>query len=745
MEHIISSGVLNVTISDHLPVFLIKKKQKIKTTFTYTRGRTYVNYRKDDFQADIKNHPGWIDFWLLEENKPDEMWDMVLEIITETANSHCPFTNMKLREDTPEWINKDMISEINLKDSLQNRAKRLDTPESWETFRKKKNEVKKLLSTAKENYVKGKLNELEGNPRKFWRTLNDISGLGKNEKGRKCSKLTDENGNTYEKQDAAEFLNNFYANVGPNLAEKHNNKWVKEDCKINVSSSFTFQWVNENEVKRLIKEIDITKSSAIEGLSTRLIKDAFEVLTFELAYIYNSCLCYGIFPKAWGLSKITPIPKTKTPSTKPTDWRPISQICIAGKLLEKIIHNQLYHYLDVNNILSENQYGFRKGLSTSIAIFNVLKKLYDNWNDKNFSGCIFIDFSKAFDTIDHEILTAKFELYGLDKTSQKFMFEYMSYRKHCTTVEGHTSSNTPVTYGTAQGSILGPLIFILYVNDMFSSINQENSMFMYADDTLILTKSDDITEVTAKAEKALENVLYWCELNKLSINYQKTKYMIVKHTKSSSDPSIVLNGSKITTVNQYEYLGMLLDDKLTMNEYVDSMLKITNSKIGILAKIRRFISEKTAARIYKIMIRPHLDYIDFVVDSASAGRVKKLDNLQRKAVRRIEYCTAKENRLDYMALQDKYNIEDLRLRRKRNLVKIIHSQRKTLKVMDPNDYTKKLRSVNKVKITNDFTSINRVFNSPLYRGARLWNTLPADLQSEKDKFAFRKRIKTLSF
>ena len=145
------------------------------------------------------------------------------------------------------------------------------------------------------------------------------------------------------------------------------------------------------------------------------------------------------------------------------------------------------------------------------------------------------------------------------------------------------------------------------------------------------------------------------------------------------------------------------------------------------------------------MIRPHLDYIDFVVDTASSERVKKLDNLQKKALRRIEYCITEENRLDYPALQDKYKIEDLRLCRKRNLVKIIHSQKESFKDVDPNSYARKLRSKNKVKITNDFTSINRVFNSPLYRGSRLWNTLPADLQNEKDKHAFKKRLRTESF
>ena len=174
--------------------------------------------------------------------------------------------------------------------------------------------------------------------------------------------------------------------MGPNLAKAHKEKWEKEKCNIKTSSSFIFQWVTEFEVKQLIKEIKITKSSAIEGLSTRLLKDAFEVLSFELTYLYNSCLQFGIFPSNWGLSKITPIPKTAHHSTDPNDWRPISHICLPSKLLEKIIHSQLYHHLDVNNILSAHQYGFRKGLSMSIAIFNVLKNLYENWNDKNFKG-----------------------------------------------------------------------------------------------------------------------------------------------------------------------------------------------------------------------------------------------------------------------------------------------------------------------------------------------------------------------
>ena len=742
MDHISSSGVLDIAISDHLPVFLIKKKQRNKPAYTQTKGRTYNTYRKDNFQNDIKTHPKWEHFWHLEENNPEKMWDIMLEIILEVADGQAPWRDMKIREDTPLWVTKELISEINHKDFPYKKAQKFPTAENLEKFKQKKNEVKKLLSSAKEEYIKNKLEECEGNPRKFWRTINNISGIGKNKIGRKCNRLVDELGNVYENSEAAEFLNSHYASVGPKLAKAHKEKWRKEKCNINVTSSFSFSWIPEQQVKNLVKEINISKSSAVEGLSARLLKDAFEALSFELTYIYNSCLQYGIFPECWGLSKITPIPKANSQSTNPNDWRPISQICLPGKLLEREIHNQLYNYLEVNNILSENQYGFRKGLSTSIAIFDVLATLHENWNDKNFSGCTFIDFSKAFDTIDHHILAEKLDLYGLDNISQKFMLQYMSSRKHSTTIKGFESSNAPVTYGTAQGSILGPLIFILYVNDVFECMDKDNSIFMYADDTLIVTKSEDIHEAAIKAELALEKIMSWCEVNKLSINFKKTKYMSIKHTKEAAEPNLsTKNGHTIGSVQQYEYLGMLLDNKLSMNEYVDVMWKKANSKIGILAKIRRCISEKTAVKIYKTMIRPHLDYIDFVVDSSSADRIQKLDNLQKKAIRRVEYCMNKGDRSDYNVLQHKYNIKDLRLRRRRNLVKIMYTRTPLHENTVVNNLNLQLRSSKKANKKTDFTDKTRVYNSPLYRGTRLWNLLPADIQKEKIKFVFKNKIR----
>ena len=268
---------------------------------------------------------------------------------------------------------------------------------------------------------------------------------------------------------------------------------------------------------------------------------------------------------------------------------------------------------------------------------------------------------------------------------------------------------------------------------------------MYADDTLLMCEAEDIHMVTVKAQEVFVRMSTWCEANKLTINLEKTKYMVVRHTKPPQEPNFNFNKTKLNTVHHYEYLGFLLDDKLSMNDYLDVMWKKTNSKLGILAKIRRFISEKTAIRIYKTMIRPHLDYIDFVVDSGSANRVQNLDKLQKKALRRIEYCVNPENRQDTNVLMGKYKIEDLKLRRKRNLVKIMHTQSTKPEYMKKVSSERNLRSTEKIQMKNNFTSKTKVLNSPLYRGIRLWDSLPANIQKEKDQYSFKKKISLHAF
>ena len=263
---------------------------------------------------------------------------------------------------------------------------------------------------------------------------------------------------------------------------------------------------------------------------------------------------------------------------------------------------------------------------------------------------------------------------------------------------------------------------------------------MYADDTLIVCKSKKFEDVTFEIQNALIKMFTWCTANNLNINLSKTKHMNVQHIKPDCEPAVHVNNTCISTVNSYEYLGMIMDNRLAMNDHIDNMWKKANMKVGILSKIRRFISQKTAINIYKCMIRPHLDYIDFVVESGSSDRIKKLTRLQEKAIRRIEYCFEKESRKEIAVLQSDFNIEPLSLRRKRNLVIIVHKTSKNNVNIESFKPNIALRSKPKVKLKHNFTSITKVYNSPLYRGVLLWDQLPPNLQKEENNIKFKTEL-----
>ena len=236
--------------------------------------------------------------------------------------------------------------------------------------------------------------------------------------------------------------------------------------------------------------------------------------------------------------------------------------------------------------------------------------------------CTFVDFSRAFDTIDHQILLRKLKQYGFDCMSLKFISSYLGSRRQFTVVNGYTSECQKVTYGIAQSTIVGPLIYILYANDIFNKITDPNAILMYADDTLLLSKGKSVSECEEHGQGMLNSLSLWCDLNKLTINVKKTKSMIIKPGKERVNFNLFIHDEKLDVVNSFEYLGIHIDNCLTMNNHVDSIHKKCITKLGMLYKIRGFISQDTSLLLYKTMIRPYMDYGDFVVDSAHNYYIK---------------------------------------------------------------------------------------------------------------------------
>ena len=738
VSHVLHCGVIACSISDHDAIYLIKKKVRCKHKHDYIKARSYQHYVKEDYQSDIVNDPWWLEYHTSED--VNIKWDIFEKIVEKHADVHCPVKQIRVRIENPKWFSKELAEEIYHRNRLYKAAKLSKKMEDWESFKIKKNEVKKLLHQAREEFIKDKLEQDKNDPKKFWRSINKLTGLGKNKTKIGLREIITNDGVSVKGLDAANYMNEFYTNAGPNLAAKFNDIWSPSDCVTDRSPGFSFDCISDKAISKLVNEIKISKSSAMGTLSSRILKDAFQVWIFQLSDIFNTCLSTGQFPKSWGEGKITPIPKVTIFSKKPEDWRPITQIKLSGKLLERCVHSQLYSYFD-EYFLDDQQHGFRPNRSTSTAVFEMLKSSYQSWNDKLFQTCVFIDFSRAFDCIDHQILLSKLKLYGLDRMSIQFISSYFKNRYQTTVIDGNVSTVEKVTYGTAQGSILGPLIFIIYVNDLFNEINDKNNIIMYADDTLITSSSKSSRESVLSCQMMLDKIMAWCDKNKLTINIKKTKCMYINSHENQPNVKLSINDVELETVNHFEYLGMHIDNKLSMGKHVESILKKARCKLGILYKIRQFISCKTSLLIYKVMIRPHLEYGDFIIESSNVGNIDKLERLQEKCLRLSEY-QAPAKRKEMSMLKIKFRIEDLKIRRKRSLLRLMHNQSKNAVNLVQERPNMILRSDKKIKMKSDFTRLTKIQRSPYYRGLSLWNTLPEYIQRESSKVKFKVEVKT---
>ena len=598
-----------------------------------------------------------------------------------------------------------------------------------------------MIKNSKETFIQEQLEQNSGNPNKFWRYVNNITGLGKHKTSIEHINLIDENGNDIEGNAAAEYMNEYYATAGYNLLENFNTNWTPNAHMYKDYDGFQFEEISEYEILKLVQDINISKSSAYKELSSRLFKDAFLVLIKEVTYLFNNCIQNGVFPIEWGCAEVTPIPKTGD-LHQVKNWRPISQIKLPGKLLERVVHRQLSVYFE--NILNSNQHGFRNKRSTGTAIFDVLQELFQNWNNKLHSSCIFIDYSKAFDTIDHEILLKKLKIYGLNTTSQNFLRSYLSNRHQRININNITSNYSKLRCGIPQGSILGPLLFIIYTNDIFFEIDENEKIYMYADDTLLVNAGKNEESAIENSQNCFNKVLNWCKLNRLTLNESKTKHLCLTNRKHNSTLKIKVDTNPLGNVDTYDYLGFCIDHKLNMNSHIEKLVKKVGFKLYTLTLMRRFLTLKTSLLIYKVMIMPHFDYVDFVIDSATKKCTERVERLHKRAVRKIENSSDSEHKEDYEKLLKAYGLTTLYQRRIEHLLIFMYKKSKInqdfLVVQRPKI---ELRSRNKVKFKQAFTDKTKVINSPLYRGIHLWNQLPSATQRIEDLNTFKHQIKTM--
>ena len=588
---------------------------------------------------------------------------------------------------------------------------------------------KKLLRKRKATFISNTLEMNRTDPKSVWSEINKLLGAGKAE-GKSIKTIRNNDGQIVCDTEAAGYMNDYYVNIGETLAIKFGNApWNPGPTfPTQIRNTFSFRMITEKECQNLIKQIDVSKSSAIDDLKSIFIKDVFLCLNFEVAYLLNESLRTSEFPACWGYSYVTPIPK-EGDQLDPGNWRPISQMPIIGCLVEKAIHIQLRYYIDSTGLLRWNQHGFRSGKSTGSAIFQYVKELYNLLDKSEITISTYIDYKKAFDTVPHNILLKKLALYGFSANTISWFENYLAKRKQCTIVNGHGSELKPVNFGVPQGSTLGPTLFIIYVNDLFSHPGvDQRKLLMYADDTVVHTTGNDITDIIRESQVLFDNIISWCETNKLTINENKTKTTIFNNKDNRNMTNINYKTQPLENVKSYKYLGVDICEDLNMDTYVKSVYKKVNFKVYMFSRIRKFITKHAAVMIYKQTIVPYLDYASFLMDSAYQYSLSNHDRIHNRCMRINDYNTKRYGDLDIPNLMYNNRIQNIRQRQKVQLLSFMYTESRNPGNIKMERPTMSLRSSDRVKCREKFTRKTVILNSPVYRGYALWNVLPEDIQ-----------------
>ena len=401
-------------------------------------------------------------------------------------------------------------------------------------------------------------------------------------------------------QDVPDFINDFFLNIGQKIAERNSNAGsVRTLYRQQVPSHthadmFEIQEVKEVDVFREIKNIDIKKSSGLSGINSRILKEAFKVLTPELTVIFNRSIQSASLPNSWKSATVIPIPKTGD-LCEVENYRPISLLPLPGKLLEKVIHAQLETGLENSGFFTEYQHGFRKNRSTIHAILQLINHINHKMDKGILTAAIFIDFRKAFDCAHHETLLRKLHQACLGPQTISWIKYYLHNRQQHVVANNLESSHLEIKQGVPQGSTLGPLLYILYANDI--PVNMNYQVSLYADDTGIFHSSKNAAKTEKSLQEDMDNLKHWCHENKITINTGKTKLMVVGRQKSREklgNIHINYEGNPIEEVTNYTYLRVKLDRTLKYDQHAQAIIQRVSNKLRHLKRIRRFITSTAA-------------------------------------------------------------------------------------------------------------------------------------------------------
>lgn len=738
---VVGSDVIEVGISDHYAVccswaLKVDKKYRSKNQHTTIEFRSMKNFNKDLFLQDLSCVP--FDN-VHRHNDPDEALAEWYSMFLRVLDKHAPVRKKRVKhERMPPWLNNNIIQAMELRDQLKR-------DKEWAAFRKQRNHVRFLTREAQKSHFQRLIDDKKSIT-SLWRALNAFT---KPQQKPKSTSITAEEFNQHFLSAADQTLRGTAptassASATPVISEK-----LADFCnkKLDPETWFAIPFLTVDGVGKTILQLKNKRSAGHDEISSFILKMALPYIVNSLTYIFNLCISSCKFPSLFKKAKVIPLTKAKTKDlTDPNSFRPISLLSVVSKPLERHIHNNMQEFLEQHELLHHLQSGYRKGHSCHTALIHLVDRWLKAVNDEKMSGAVFLDLRKAFDLVNHNILLKKLSAYQFSENTVGLIQSYLENRTQYVSVGGNKSSEGVIKHGVPQGSILGPLLFSLFINDLPLHIsNSSVTLSLFADDGSMDVSAPDVASMTRILQRSLDEVLAWCNVNNMVPNPQKTKCMLIttrqKHQLNPPPLVLNINGSTIDQVTEHKVLGVIIDDRLSWQAHINSVSKTLSKNLHLLSQLTQFTNKEARILFCNAHILPQINYCSTVWDGCSDASLEQLNSQYRRAARLVLdgdttfiNTDDKMYSLGMLPLREHFLYNKLNLMRKVTLGK---APSYILNLITENDTPYETRGN---PLHYDTPRIDFCKASFSYSGQYAWNQIPNFLKSITSLSAFRARV-----